>query len=121
MTFYACSCFFFLTSRYDAIYLDTRDTDTACSEDTRPTDFLKQLLDVDSISGTSLDENSCDGFSELLSFLHRNFPVGERGTDVSVDAGSLTGLPWQIRIFISSDFYPLHLQLLCSLRLCWLM
>lgn len=38
------------------------------------TDFLKELLNIDSISGTSLDENSCDGFSKLLRFLHRNFP-----------------------------------------------
>lgn len=77
----------------------------------KPTDFLKELLNVDSISGTSLDENSCNRFSKLLSFLHRDFPVKEKETTVSEDVISqLTRFPsWQINILIINHFQPFHL------------
>lgn len=38
------------------------------------TDFLKELLNINSISCTSFNENSGNGFSKLLCFLHRHFP-----------------------------------------------
>lgn len=49
-------------------------------EGMKPTDFLKELLNIDSISGTSLDENSRYWISKLLSFLHRHFPARDGTT-----------------------------------------
>lgn len=46
----------------------------------KPTDFLKELLDVHRISGAGLNKNSCNWFSKLLCFLHRNFPVKQKNS-----------------------------------------
>lgn len=39
------------------------------------TDFLKELLNVDGVSGAGLNKNSCDWFCKFLCFFHGNFPV----------------------------------------------
>lgn len=96
---------------------------TTYSKDMKPTYFLKELLHIDSISGTSLDENSCNWFSKLLSFLHRNFPVKEKDTTskcgcrLTVNKGpvanqhnhqSLNSLLWRLLEKMIHDTFSSH-------------